>query len=568
MKKKTPVMVGRTKTKEKEIEPQLKNFKNFLYLAWKHLNLPDPTPIQYDIADYLQNGSKRLVIEAFRGVGKSWITSAFVCHQLLLNPQRNILVVSASKNRADDFSTFTQRLIGEMPILKHLAPRDDQRHSKVSFDVAPARASHAPSVKSLGVTSQLTGSRADLIIADDVESANNSQTQLMRDRLSETIKEFDAIIKPEVGRIVFLGTPQTEMSLYNNLEERGFKTRIWTALYPNKIQKVNLGDKLAPKILEQLAEDKKLEGKPTDPKRFDEVDLMERQASYGRSGFALQFMLDTTLSDLEKYPLKLNDLICVSGVESWKEAPAKIQWAGGIEQIKAIDSELPNVGLKGDYWVAPMHMSNEYAPFEGSVMSIDPSGRGQDRTGYAIVKMLHGVLYLTAAGGLKGGYSDQTLERLSQMAKDNDVNYVVIESNFGDGMATQLLKPIMSRIHPCSIEEVRHSKQKELRIIDTLEPVMNQHRLVISQELVKEDFRDEVDHQLFKQMTRITKDKGSLRHDDALDALSIAVGYWVERMDRDQVLAFNEHKNDLLQKDLDRFMENALGRKHQDTRWF
>ena len=554
--------------KTPQIEPSVKNFKNFLYLAWQHLNLPNPTPIQYDIADYLQNGSKRIVIEAFRGVGKSWITSAFVCHQLLLNPQRNILVVSASKNRADDFSTFTQRLISEMPLLNHLKPREDQRHSKVSFDVAPARASHAPSVKSLGVTSQLTGSRADLIIADDVESANNSQTQLMRDRLGETVKEFDAIIKPEVGRIVFLGTPQTEMSLYNDLEERGFQTRVWTALYPTPTQQINLGSKLAPTITEDLKKDKKLEGKPTDPKRFDEVDLMERQASYGRSGFALQFMLDTTLSDLEKYPLKLNDLIVVSGLSTWKEAPAKIQWASSTDQIKNIDSELPNVGLKGDYYVAPMYLSDEYAPFEGSVMAIDPAGRGADRTGFAVVKMLHGILYVTACGGLIGGYSDTTLEELATIAKHQDVNYVVLESNFGDGMATALLKPIMARIHPCSIEEVRHSKQKELRIIDTLEPVMNQHRLVVSQELIKDDFKLDLDHQLFKQMTRITKDKGSIRHDDQLDALSIAVNYWVERMDRDQELSFNEHKNDLLRQDLDRFMDNAIGKKTNNSRWF
>ncbi|BAQ94133.1 terminase large subunit [uncultured phage_MedDCM-OCT-S42-C7] len=554
--------------KTPQIEPSVKNFKNFLYLAWQHLNLPNPTPIQYDIADYLQNGSKRIVIEAFRGVGKSWITSAFVCHQLLLNPQRNILVVSASKNRADDFSTFTQRLISEMPLLNHLKPREDQRHSKVSFDVAPARASHAPSVKSLGVTSQLTGSRADLIIADDVESANNSQTQLMRDRLGETVKEFDAIIKPEVGRIVFLGTPQTEMSLYNDLEERGFQTRVWTALYPTPTQQINLGNKLAPTITEALKKDKKLEGKPTDPQRFDEVDLMERQASYGRSGFALQFMLDTTLSDLEKYPLKLNDLIVVSGLSTWKEAPAKIQWASSTDQIKNIDSELPNVGLKGDYYVAPMYLSEEYAPFEGSVMAIDPAGRGADRTGFAVVKMLHGILYVTACGGLIGGYSDTTLEELATIAKHQNVNYVVLESNFGDGMATALLKPIMARIHPCSIEEVRHSKQKELRIIDTLEPVMNQHRLVVSQELIKDDFKLDLDHQLFKQMTRITKDKGSIRHDDQLDALSIAVNYWVERMDRDQELSFNEHKNDLLRQDLDRFMENAVGQKPSNSRWF
>ena len=542
---------------------KIQNFKNFLYLCWKHLNLPQPTPIQYDIADYLQSKDKRLVIQAFRGVGKSWITSAFVCHQLLLNPNRNILVVSASKTRADDFSTFTQRLISEMPILQHLQPRDDQRHSKVSFDVAPARASHAPSVKSMGVTGQLTGSRADLIIADDVESANNSQTQLMRDRLSETVKEFDAIIKPEVGRIIFLGTPQTEMSLYNSLEERGFKTRVWPALYPTKTQSIGYGEKLAHVI--SAVDDK--EGKPTDPDRFNEIDLMERLSSYGRSGFNLQFMLDTTLSDANKYPLKLNDLIVLSGCSSWDEAPAKIQWASGQDQITAISSDIPNVGLKGDLWTSYLYMSEEFAPWEGTVMSIDPSGRGEDRTGYAVIKMLHGILYLTAVGALEGGYSDETLEQLSHIAKRQDVNYVVIESNFGDGMATQLLKPVMSRIHPCEIEEVRHSIQKEKRIIDTLEPIMNTHRLVIDEDLIRKDFQLPPDHQLFRQMTRVTRDKGALRHDDQLDALAIAANYWVERMDRDQILAFDQHKEEMLDRELDLFMETAIGATPKGDNW-
>ena len=124
-----------------------------MYLTWNHLNLPEPTPIQYDIADFLQHGPKRLVIEAFRGVGKSWICSAFVVHQLFLDPSKNILVVSASKTRSDDFSTFTLRLIHDLPLLQHMIPRQDQRFSKVSFDVAGSGASHAPSVKSLGITS-------------------------------------------------------------------------------------------------------------------------------------------------------------------------------------------------------------------------------------------------------------------------------------------------------------------------------------------------------------------------------------------------------------------------------
>ena len=542
------------------MDKRINNFKNFLFLCWKHLNLPEPTPIQYDIADFLQSKEKRIVIEAFRGVGKSWITSAYVCHQLLLNPQRNILVVSASKTRADDFSTFTQRLISEMPMLQHLIPRDNQRHSKISFDVAPATASHAPSVKSMGISGQMTGSRADIIIADDVESANNSQTQLMRDRLSETVKEFDAIIKPEIGRTIFLGTPQNEMSLYNSLGERGFKTKIWTALVPNKTQTISYGDKLASII-------KGVEGEPTDPKRFDATDLMERLASYGRSGFNLQFMLDTSLSDANRYPLKLNDLIIASGCSTWKEAPAKIQWASSPEQMKAIDPDIPNVGLKGDYFVAPMYMSEEFTPFEGTCMSIDPSGRGEDKTAYAVLKMLHGVLYLTAQGSLEGGYSDTTMARLSNIAKKHDVNYVVIESNFGDGMATQLLKPIMAKIHPCEIEEVRHNTQKEKRIIDTLEPLMNSHRLVVDDLLIKEDFKNEPDHQLFRQMTRLTRDKGSLRHDDAIDALAMCAKYWTDRLDRDQTLSYNQHKEELLDQELERFMENNIGRKQTKERF-
>src|SRR5271166_6386538 len=161
-------------------DPILDDFRNFLFLVWRHLNLPDPTPVQYDIAHYLQHGPKRCIIEAFRGVGKSYVTSAFVVWLLLRDPQLNILVVSASKDRADQFSIFTKRLIAEMPMLAHLRPKDEQRNSMISFDVGPARNSHAPSVKSVGITGQITGSRADVIIADDVEVPNNSMTDMMR----------------------------------------------------------------------------------------------------------------------------------------------------------------------------------------------------------------------------------------------------------------------------------------------------------------------------------------------------------------------------------------------------
>ena len=452
---------------ENQIPTKLKDFRNFLYLVWKHLALPQPTKVQYDIANFIQSKHKRIVINAFRGVGKSWVTSAYVCHQLLLNPQLNILVVSASKNRADDFSTFTLRLINEIDVLAHLRPSDDQRQSKVSFDVRPARASHAPSVKSLGITGQMTGSRSDLIIADDVESANNSATMGMRDKLSEQVKEFESIIKPQ-GRIIFLGTMQTEMSLYNLLTTRGYKQRVWPARYPTEKQVRNFGDTLAPMIRNTWNIDE--QGKPTDPDRFDDEDLNKRKLSYGASGFNLQFMLDTSLSDENKYPLKLNDLVVMSLNPS--TAPEKVIWASSPE-LK--HEELPCVGLHSDAFYEPMQIQGDWMEYQGSVLAIDPSGRGDNETSYCCAKMLNGNVFITDAGGLVGGYTDKTLQSIANIAKQQEANLILVEENYGGGMFTKLLLPFVTKTYPVTIEEIRHQEAKEKRIIDTLEPLMQQH---------------------------------------------------------------------------------------------
>ena len=548
-----------------ELHPVQQDFRKFMYLVWKTLNLPDPTPVQYDIANYLQNSPKRCVIEAFRGVGKSWITSAFVCWTLLNDPQKKILVVSASKERADAFASFVKRLINEMPILQHLKANEGQRDSMLSFDVGLALPDHSPSVKSVGITGQLTGSRADIIIADDIEVINNSSTQVARDKLSELVKEFDSILKPlDEARIIYLGTPQCEMSLYNQLPERGYKMRVWTAEYPTLSKVESYRGSLAPMLIRKLSEDASLVGRPTDPMRFGEEDLMERKMSYGKSGYAMQFMLDTTLSDGDRYPLKISDLIIQNLNPTM--AHMKVAWATSPELCI---SEVPTVALTGDRYYRPMWHSEDMHEYTGAVMSIDPSGRGKDETGYSVVKMLTGNLYLTDAGGITGGYSEETLEALANTAKKNQVKLIVVESNFGDGMFTQLLKPVLGRIYPCTVEEVRHSQQKELRIIDTLEPVMSSHRLIVDQKLIQKDFDTAKDpkYSLFYQMTRLTKDRGALIHDDRLDALAIAVNYWTEHMARDNNKAVNQIKNELLKNELKSFMNNILHKPKERGSW-
>lgn len=556
-----------------QTDPLKADFRNFLFVVWRHLNLPEPTKVQYDIAAFLQHGPKRLVIEAFRGVGKSWVTSAFVCWILYCDPQAKVLVISASKQRSDDFSTFTLRLIFEMELLAHLRPTGDDRMSKVAFDVHPAKASHAPSVKSLGITSQIAGSRANYIIADDIEVPNNSDTQLKRDKLSEQVKEFDAVLSPG-GRIIYLGTPQTEQSMYNILPDRGYVVRIWPARYPDEERRAKYGSKLAPMIGRELDANPDIVGKSTDPQRFSDFDLGERELSYGRSGFALQFMLDTSLSDEDKFPLKLSDLI-VMGVDR-KKAPREIVWGSGPDQI--ID-KLPMVGLPGDRWHRPIFHDKDFLDFEGTAMYVDPSGRGKDETSWAVVKMLHGLLFLSSMGAARGhGYSDQVLDKILDTAKDQGVNIILVEPNMGDGMFAQLLRARAQVRYPVTIEDAEWSKaQKEARIIDTLEPIMNQHRLVVDNKVIEFDYdstaaypSDEVNkYRLFYQMTRITRNRGSLAHDDRLDALAGCVAYWIDYMSRNMTVAVDQRKEELLQAELDHFMEVCLGTSFQSApRWF
>ena len=521
-----------SKQTEQIIKEAAESFPVFATYLWDYLKLPSPTPVQYQVADYLQNGPKRRIIMAYRGCGKSFLTAGYVLWRLRRDPNCKVLVISAAQDRADAFSVFCHDLLRNWFMVKDLFPSDTQRFSKVAFDVYGAKPDQSPSVRSSGIFGQITGSRADLIVADDVEAPQSCETQLIRDKLRESIKEFDSVIKPG-GEIVFLGTPHTQDSVYAKLEVSGYSVRIWPALYPTgKKLKSYYGNRLAPKIQSDLDDDPGLAGHPVDPKRFDWAELEARQISIGRSTFNLQFLLDISLSDEEKFPLKLRDL-CVFRLNR-ENGPNKVVWLANGD--KALD--LPSVGLHGDLFYKPAQIGDEFLEYTGVVMAVDPSGRGSDELGYAIVSYLNGNLFLLASGGLRGGYSEPNLKKLALLAKEFKVKQILVESNLGLGMFSELLKRYLGTIYPCSVEEVRHTKQKELRIIETLEPVLNQHRLMVDTDVILNDlastetYPSEVrsQYQLFFQLTRITKEKNSLRHDDRLDSLAMAVQYFTESM--------------------------------------
>lgn len=540
---------------ERQLQAMKDDFVLFLMVLWRALNLPKPTRCQIDMARALSDGSqRRFILQAFRGIGKSFITCAFVVWRLWKEPDLKFMIVSASKERADANSIFVKRIIDLLPFLHHLKPGQQQRDSVISFDVGPAKPDHSPSVKSVGITGQLTGSRADILIADDVEVPGNSATQAARDRLGELVKEFDAILKPG-GTIIYLGTPQCEMTLYRELENRGYVTTIWPARYPkDKSDWETYGHRLAPMLVSDMEDDPDAAyWMPTDPVRFDDADLKERELSYGKAGFALQFMLNPNLSDAERYPLKLRDFIVAAlQVDS---APLQYQWMPNAQNIVG---NVPCVGLKGDTFHYYFTADKRSAPYNMKIMAIDPSGRGKDETGFAVVYMLNGYLYLMESGGFRGGYEDKTLEALARKAKEWKVNEVLCEGNFGDGMFLKIFSPVLQRTYRCALTETKSTGQKEVRIADVLEPVMGAHRLVVMESAIQKDYASarnidgvhDVKYSLMYQLTRLTRERGALAHDDRLDALAIAVAFFVEFMEKDSAAGAQEMTEEWLEEQL------------------
>lgn len=580
------------------LEARMKaDFRVFASVLWSFLGLSKSlTPVQGDIAKYLQWGGDRILIMAFRGAAKSYLTVAFVLWSLWKDPQLKIMVVSASLRRSASFVNFALSLIHQVPWLKSLRPQGRQRSSSLGFDVGPAIPADSPSLQAASITGQMTGFRGNIIIADDVEIPNNSATQVMREKIADAIKEFDALLLPG-GRIIYLGTPQIEASLYNALPKKGYGVRIWPILYPNLAQRKAYGDKLAPMLREALDKHPGLAGSSTEPTRFDMEDIERRRLGWGAAGFALQFMLDTSLTDVAKHPLKLQDLVVLS------LTPTR----GPLDVIHSADpdrrlTDLPSLGLSGDYFYGPARQPDAFDEWEEVMMQIDPSGMGADETGAVILGYSNGYIGLLHSAGWQEGYAPSVLQDIADLVVKFRVKKVRVESNFGGGMFAQLLRPVIiatcarwNKSHPehqvqCAVEDVTATRQqKELRIINVVEPVLASHRLIVDPNVILQDY--EVVHKaleeglaqegaigsepdfevnrrdrysLFYQLTHLTRERDCLLHDDRLDALGSGVEYFVERMGINPKSGLKEREWQAMVDELDALMEDAMTLEEND----
>ena len=560
------------------LPPELWPFPHFFCYLLRELNLADtPTVRQLSVADWMENGPDRNITTAYRGLGKSFASGGYALWRLRHDPfTEKVLIPAATAEKAEEVATFMARCIRDVDILRCLEPRPDGRSSIKAFDVGPAVIDQSPSVRTVGILSpSLTGKRCTLALPDDIETLNNSITPLKQERLAQAVTELEAIIKPDdpgfdpdalrdytqggirqifPRQIRYLGTPHLESSLYLRLvRERNYSIRFWPARFPDP------GDSdqwdcyegfLAPDIAEAVQATPALKGEPTDPERFGHHELLKRETRMTRSAVQLQYQLNCRLSTLDRYPIRLGDLLVMD--LDGKALPEVVVWASSPDQRI---QDLLCVGMGADRFYHRPAVVNGWVPQDETwrcVLAIDPSGRGSDELAWAVIAELNGNMFLLESGGTTRGYEPEVLSMLATKAKRWKVNYCVAESNMGDGMFTALLSPAMAKVHPVSIEEVRVSQQKERRIVDTLAPLVQQHRLVVSSELIRRDYHDaerdpETGHQrsLMYQLSRITIERGSLTFDDRIDALALGVKFFTDAAAQDQEKAKATRQDEL-----------------------
>lgn len=565
----------------------LNYFPNFLFKSWRTIGLPDPTPLQYDFAHYLDEGyimevtgqaakgdvGARDILMAFRGASKSYVATDYAVCRARRDRTERILITSATDKFASGIANFAWQMVSNFEWLSDLKPRPDQRRSSQAFDIAGC----PPAVKdesfaALSIFGQITGRRASLILGDDLETPNTSDTEGARQELRKRSGEFGAIILPQ-GDIYLLGTAQVEDTIYRDYaEEKGYRLRIYPILYPvpsddpKRDEVARYGSRLAPFVADALKKNPELAGTSVEPSRFSEGDILGRRREWGATEFDRQFKMFLDAGAGRGNPLKMRDLVVMEISEPMPGKPLLLPTEIVFDRTPPCKLDIPIDAMNGDSTLFGPSKADIWVPAEEIMCYVDPSGEGKDETTWTIGAGLLGRVYALFQGASPDGHSKEVLDQIAKDCKRWGVQTVKVESNFGQGMFGELLMPSFMDLNwQVAIEEERQGKvMKEARIVETLEPVMTSNRLVVNANLLRLDFDVDYEHleaakrryhRLTYQLSRMVKQKGCVRFDDRADGFSGMVKHFVGMLMRQLDQAEKEGRIQQIEKEVERMIE-------------
>lgn len=546
--------------------------------------------LEAEMITFAFTGPAKRGVLALRGFGKTWmLVAAQICWDLFRDKEMKLLVVSKSLGAAKSTLAMVKKWLRSVWFLEHLAPGPNCLDNATQFDVAGIEPSRSPSLTAAGIDSQLPNLRAHKVYCDDGETPQNTETVDAREKLDGRVKEFVAIASYGAREIFYVGTFHHVETLYVKLFDRGYEFRSYPLVLPEPGWRI-LG--LSPILQRRLDAG----AKPWEicfPHRHSPEVVAEKLAE-GRTWFLQQYGLVADTGEVNLYPLRLADLIVPDFDMSPLNAPAWVKW--GVTTHNGVSTKREDIrclGFVGDGIHRQIMFSTEAKPYAAVRMHVDPSGRGADETTAGVGGFCQGLIHVPAIHGWREGTSLDTLNSIAWLARLWRVQSIHVEPNFGDGMFTQLLRPVLMKLFvrpgvdpnlpdgwTCSVDDLPSSTgQKEIRILDTLEPVTQQHRVVVAPSCLTREQVDVVDGRrkvteidlpycLQYQIVNLTRQRKALKHDDRVECLAGVCALFTDMLDTDPARVA---ANDLLRKREERirqYLSRFPGGAGDEPGWF
>ena len=455
-----------------------RTFRQFVWV-YNHLQNRSTPALHATVTGWLeerwQGGDKRLLLMVFRNAGKSTLVGLFCAWILSENPDLRILVLSAEQSLADKMARNVRRIIERHPFCRHLLPERKDQWATAQFTVARPHDFRDPSLCSRGITGNLTGLRADVVICDDVEVPNTSDTPTKREDMRECLRELDYILMPQ-GTILYVGTPHSFYSIYADEARKELKE---SAPFLTGYQRLKIP------LLD-----------PDDhrsawPERFpaDVVARMRKQT--GPAKFRSQMLLEPThVHDVRLEPERLR------------------RYAGEIEVTSSNGETVLTIGerrmLSSTCWWDPAFGDPKKG--DASVVACVFVCEEGDY-------WLQGLRYLThdPARVAEQDEADQLCRQVVAFAQSMAQPAIRIETNgIGKFLPSLLRKAVAASRTGCAVLEHVSTRNKVQRILDAFDPLLAAGRLHVHEQVWQSGFVQEMREWLPDRESR----------DDALDAVA------------------------------------------------
>ncbi len=451
------------------------DFKLFLVIWNQQQNMRTPA-IHLQMADWLQGaleqGDQRLLLQAFRSSGKSTITGLYAAWRLLCDPSLRIIVLAADMDLARKMVRNVKKIVERHPLTAHLKPPQADQWGADRFTILRDIEMRDPSMMAKSVQTNLTGSRADMIICDDVEVPNTCDSAAKRADLRERLGEIDYVLVPN-GTQLYLGTPHHYHSIYADVARPELDE---DAPFLDGFKRLSIP------LLDER-------GICAWPERYDTDDIARIKRMTGPNKFASQMQLvpvNITEGRLDTTAL------CFYDGELVYQKELELLSLNGRKLVSASAYWDPSFGRGGDASVV-------------AVIFTDEAGR-------YYLQHLH---YVRLDAKSIEDEATQQCRIVAQIAKQFYLPFITVENNGIGRFLPNILRREMSTAHaPTKVRELSNRRNKELRILEAFDAVLSARLLHIHDSVKKT--------QLLTEMQEWRPDiKGG--NDDGLDAVAGAI---------------------------------------------